>query len=201
MSVAKQPHPVNYRPGPELTRWLEDRAERSLTPAGLSARTRTELTMWRTVLAAELGQQRWALTELAGIAAALNGVLIGDAVPSGIGHCAVELADARRGREDEWDAGVAVGFDGDHVVAKLARLGPAADMALADAVSRWWDAGHEHSVYGWAAVGIRVASVRDLKGSLRHDGPPVSDEDMSAAIAVATAETITRRQAGPGGHG
>lgn len=169
VSAAKQPAPVTYRPGPDLARWLEDRAERSSTPSGLGARTRTELHLWRSVLQAELALQRWTLTELAAIAAALNGSIISDAVPTSIGHCAVEFTDARRGREEEWDAGIAdqpapgVGgsagrWSGDQLLAKLARLGPAADMALADAVSRWWACDHEHSVEGWAEVGVRAVT-------------------------------------------
>ena len=145
-----RPNPVTFRPNADLAQWLEGRAERSFTPAGIGSRAHTELAMWRTVLEAELGQQRWTLTELAAIAAALNGALIADAVPVGIGHVAVELTDARRGREDEW------GFDGDQLLAKLVRLGPAADMALADAVSRWWAGDHEHSIDGWAEVGVRA---------------------------------------------
>lgn len=151
-----RPNPVTFRPNADLAGWLEGRAERSFTPAGIGSRAHTELHLWRSVLEAELGQQRWTLTELAAIAAALNGALIADAVPVGIGHVAVELTDARRGREDEWDAGMAARFDGDQLLAKLVRLGPAADMALADAVSRWWAGSHEHSVEGWVAVGVRA---------------------------------------------
>lgn len=194
MSAAKQPAPVAYRPGPDLAGWLEDRAERALSTAGLGARTRTELFLWRAVLQAELDIQRWTLTELAALAAALNGSMISDAVPTSIGHCAVELTDARRGREDDWDADIAAQhapglggnarWSGDALLAKLARLGPAADMALSDAISRWLTGKHEHSVEGWAQVGVRAVtnhpSVRHLAGSLHHDGPPVTVEEMDA---------------------
>lgn len=156
MSAAKQQAPVTYRPGSDLAAWLEDRAERSFTPAGAGARTRTELFLWRSALQAELDLQRWTLTELAGLAAAMNGTLITDAVPTSVGHCLVEFTEARRGREDDWDAGIAEGFAGDVLLGKLARLGPAADMALSDAVSRWWAGDHEHSVAGWAQVGVRA---------------------------------------------
>lgn len=196
-----RPHPVTFRPSADLTSWLKDRAARSFSQAGIGSRAQTELLLWRRALQAELAIQRWTLTELGAIAAALDHTLITEAVPGSIGRCAVEVTDARRGQEEDWDAGIGDGFAGDHLVAKLARLGPTADMALVDAISRWWDAGLDHSPEGWAEVGVQVASgpvinlvgslrdapvssgpVANLAGSLRSGGPIRTVEEMDAAL-------------------
>ena len=138
-----RPNPVTFRPSADLTAWLEGRAERSSVPAGVGSRAHTELMMWRAVLAAELQRQRWTLDELAVIA--LSGSIIADAVPLGVGHVLAGVI----------DSGIEVD---DQLLGKLGRLGSAADMALADAVSRWCASDHEHTVEGWAAVGVRAES-------------------------------------------
>ena len=117
---------TTWRPDKDLAAWMEGRAERSMSPSGLSART---------------------LDELAVIAQACNGVVMSDALGVSAGLVAVEVSDmiSREGAAD-----------GDELVGRLMRLGPTADHALADAVCRWWIAGGDHTIAGWAAVGVRV---------------------------------------------
>ena len=138
---------TTWRPDKDLAAWMVGRAERSMSPSGLSARTRTEIILWRTALGLELSRQRWTLDELAVIAQACNGVVMSDALGVSAGLVAVEVSDmiSREGSAD-----------GDELVGRLMRLGPTADHALADAVCRWWIAGGDHTIAGWAAVGVRV---------------------------------------------
>ena len=144
---------VTWRPSDDMAAWLEGRADRSMEPGGRSARTRVEMETWRAVLAAEAARQRWTLPELGLIADVCNGTLWPDGVWTP-GRVAVEVIDARAGQEgtygDRW------GVDEQALVGRLTALGPAADIALADALARWWAGDHEHTIEGWAAVGVRV---------------------------------------------
>ena len=151
---------TTWRPDKGLAAWMLGRAERSMSPSGLSARTRTEMILWRAALGAELDRQRWMLDELAVIAQACNGVVMSDALGVSAGLVAVEVSDmiTREGSADN-----------DELVGRLMRLGPTADHALADAVCRWWVAGGDHTVAGWAAVGVRVTNSPQPR---THEGRP-----------------------------
>ena len=48
------------------------------------------------------------------------------------------------------------GIDEDDLVEVLRGIGPTADLALRDALSRWWATGGEPTGEGFAAVGLRV---------------------------------------------
>lgn len=150
--------PTRLRLTDEQAEWLIDRAERTNAPGSTGQRLKTELDLWRHTLAAELRRQRWSLGELGLLADVLNGSLLADAVPGNLGLVAVEVMDARVGVEgvygDKW------GVDEMALVDVLLRLGPAADIALMDAVSRWWAMDAEHTAQGWASVGVTVRSVQ-----------------------------------------
>lgn len=146
--------PINLRLTDDQASWIADRADRALTPGSAGTRIKTELDLWRHMLAAELRRQKWTLPEMGLIADILNSALVRDAVPMGIGTIAVEVMDARAG--DEGSYGGKWGVDEMELIDKLLRIGPAADHALADAVSRWWATDGEHSSGGWATVGVRV---------------------------------------------
>ena len=40
---------------------------------------------------------------------------------------------------------------------KASALGPAADMALLDALTRWREQGAEHTAWSWSQLGVRLA--------------------------------------------
>lgn len=147
---------IVFRAAPDLTAWLADRDTRAMG-AGPKARARTELGLWRGVLAEELARMSWTLPELAVIAQTLSGTIL----PDGVGHAgnllAWEVADAVAPGPGPQLIPTDWGVDTGALVARLEGLGPAADLALMDAVSRWWaDDGREHTAGGWAAVGVRV---------------------------------------------
>lgn len=138
--------PIRMRLTDDQEAWLVDRSGRATygrESTGL--RVKTELGMWRAVLGAELHQQRWSLADMEVIAGCVGGPDLADAVPLTVGQVAVAVIDGTRGDESA-----------EGLVARLLRLGPAADLALADAVSRWWATDGEHSEAGWAAVGVNL---------------------------------------------
>ena len=147
---------VTWRPTDDMAAWLEGRSERSMTPGGLSARTRTEMVLWRAVLGAELARQAWTLPELGMIADICNGTLWPDAVGGSLGLIAADVSDAIS--LDPGVYGEKWGVDEDRVLDKAMALGPAGDLAFADALARWWsDPDSRHSIAGWAKVGIVAA--------------------------------------------
>ena len=138
--------PIRMRLTADQEAWLVDRSERAtFGQESLGLRAKSELAMWRSVLRAELHQQRWSLADLEVIARCVGGPDLTDAVPLSVGLVAVAVIDGTRGD---------VAAEG--LTARLLRLGPAADMALADAVSRWWAGDGDHSAEGWAAFGVNV---------------------------------------------
>lgn len=143
--------------------WLESRARRALTGQGIGSRAATELDAWRGVLAAELARTAWTLDE----ATVLASIVAGSMLNEGIGSIlAYEVLDALAPGEDRVNGtgvprsyGVDVGLpllDESALLAKVHRLGPAADAALRDALSRWWDEDQPSTVEGFGAVGIVV---------------------------------------------
>lgn len=142
---------IAYRPTDEMAAWLTGRAERSATPGSLAPRVRIELGLWRVVLREELARQAWTLPEIGAVASVCNGVIVPDTVGR---HLAGEVADAiflaPGTLGDAW------GISETDLVGRLMLLGPAADIALTDAVAAWWVAGLPHSVEGWAEVGVRI---------------------------------------------
>ena len=147
---------VQYRPSVDQAEWLEDRLRRAMRRDSLAGRAKTEVDMWRAVLAGELDRQRWTMSEIGMIADVIAGSLLTDAVGVTVSHAAVELMGARVAAEGilttKW------GTDELAVLDRLSQLGPAADIALCDAVSRWWDLDLDHTPEGWAQVGLTVTA-------------------------------------------
>lgn len=114
----------------------------------LSAWCITDLWTLQSVLDAELRRQTWSLDELAEIADALSLAIPDAGVPQTVGAAfgAVWKSHNPKGRESLRP-----------LLDKLSSLGPAADMALVDAVAAWWHDGSAHDAEGWEAHGIRIA--------------------------------------------
>ena len=146
---------IAWRSDPDTIDWLTGRAERALAGQTLGLRARIELSMWRQVLAEELRRQRWTLGQLGLIADALNGTMVPDAVATSVGLVAAEVIDATRSAPGQYAA--KWGVDEDALTVALSRLSPAGDIALADAVARWWSLGADHSADGWDAVGMTLS--------------------------------------------
>lgn len=149
---------VQFTSSPGLAQWLLDRADlfRAAPSAGLQAKT--ELMLWRDLLAAETARQRWTLPELAALAGVRNQRswpawvhVYAAGVPAGVGFAAGVMLESF-----QLDPGRYTGFDQAAFTAKLLALGPVADHALVTAIARWLDGKHEHDADGWAAVGIQV---------------------------------------------
>ena len=144
-------NPVSWRPSAEMTEWLLGRAERSASLGSVSSRTRIEMELWRAGLAAELAQQSWTLAEIGMIADICNGAIVPDTIGSNV---AANVADAVAAHPGSY--GSKWGIDEHALLGRLLLLGPVADIALTDAVARWWAAGLPHTVEGWVEVGLWV---------------------------------------------
>lgn len=147
---------IQFRAESGLLSWLADRQERVLDAASIHEQARTELEMWRTVLQLELRRIPLTVPEASCIADVLNGSLIlGGGVPITVGRVFAELFDAFEIAKGISSYGNKWGIDEARLLDKL-RAGPAADLALADAISRWWKQDGEATAEGFASVGIRV---------------------------------------------
>lgn len=110
--------------------------------------------LWRSALGAELARQTWDLPELGLIAAVCTRPVLADALGVPVGLVAQEVIDATAATPGL--LGEAWGVDEQQLIGRLAQLGPTADLALYDAVSRWWATGAAHDIEGWASVGLRT---------------------------------------------
>jgi hypothetical protein len=151
---------VQVRLDDELAGWLADRTTRMLTGSH-NVQARLELDMWRATLRAELRRIRFTLAQASCLADLLNGVLIQPGISIRPGMVYAEASDAFQiARDtpipDHSSYGAKWGIDEQALLEYLARLGPAADHALLDAFSRWWDQDHDRSLDGFAAVGLTV---------------------------------------------
>ncbi len=109
----------------------------------------SDLWTWQTVLDAELRRTTWTLEEIGQVAAALNGTIPDVGVPQTVGAAFGAVWDAHDAQERE---------SLQPLLDKLSSLGPAADIALVDAVAAWWHDRADHDAEGWAAHGIRITS-------------------------------------------
>jgi hypothetical protein len=158
---------VQVRLEPTIARWLEDRSARMLTGKRGGVQAREELRLWRATLAEELRRLQLTLGEASCIAEVMNGTVLAAAISTGQGAGLVfaECYDAfRLSRRDDGVAfssyGAKWGIDEEALLGKLRNLGPAADHALADAMSRCWQWGAEASADGFARVGLAVTGNR-----------------------------------------
>ena len=167
----------------EMAEWLRERAERMPFPrdrratpeSAVNGQAKAELALWRAILAAELGRIRLTLAQASCIADVLAGSTMDASVAVPLGRVYAECYDAFRIARsgpggDVSSYGAKHGVDEGALLDYLGSLGPAADHALRDAVSRWWehvqsrdglqwrdgddwDAG---SPEGFSAAGLRV---------------------------------------------
>jgi hypothetical protein len=152
---------IQTRISDELADWLADRDERMHTGT-VHIQARTELDMWRMALRGELRRIRLTVSQANCIADVLNTPLLSPAIAASVPlvyyDCAdaFDLARASPIPGDESSYGAKWGIDEAALLDYLRRLGPVADHALHDAVSRWWHIDAEPTVDGWAAVGLTV---------------------------------------------
>jgi len=130
--------------------WLSGRAEARMLPVSPAQRARQELALWREHLAAELRRLRLTLAEANLLASCLQGVILDDAVGLPAAFAVAEVGQSHPDTSDVW------GVDVSGLREWLITAGPTANHALVDACARWWAAGADATVDGWAAVGLRV---------------------------------------------
>ena len=150
---------IQARLSPGLAAWLDDRAARSVA-GSRHEQGRAELELWHTALAAELRGIRLTLGEAACVADVLKGSIIQMTV-SRPGTVYAQCYDAFRLAREHDPAridsyGQKHGIDEGKLLDYLGGLGPAADHALADAISRWWGRDLGATADGFAAVGLAV---------------------------------------------
>ena len=142
---------IAFRATPDLGDWLADRAARTQGGGGARARARVELEMWRAAMRVEAARTTWTLAEVAALAR-----IQGDAPLDGVTSLAARARDELR-PDPILGAPAGYGIDAGKLLAKLDGLSAVADHATVDAISRWWaDDDRQHTVEGWAAVGLTV---------------------------------------------
>jgi hypothetical protein len=146
---------IQVRVGTKTAEWLTDRAKR-MHGASPDRQARDELGLWQDALDAELRRMRFAVAELNCVADVLNGTLLQPGVALSVPVVYADASDAFSFAPPPSSYGEKWEIDEQSLLEKLRGLGPTADHALHDAVSRWWDQGCQPTAEGWAAVGLRV---------------------------------------------
>jgi hypothetical protein len=151
---------IQVRLGDGETAWLADRDERMHTGSH-HLQARIELGMWQGALAEELRRIRLTLAQASCLADVLNGTLIQPGISLRPGMVYANAFDAFQIARDtpipaQSSYGAKWGIDEQALLDYLARLGPTADHALLDAISRWWAQDQDRTVAGFAAVGLTV---------------------------------------------
>lgn len=152
---------VTTRLSEDVAEWLEDRTDRMNT-GSTDIQARLELGMWRTALAGELRRIRLTVDQANCLADVMNGSLMDAALAGSAGIVFYNAADAFQLARDtpfpgESSYGAKWSIDEKELLEYLQRLGPTADHALHDAITRWWKTDAEPTVEGWATVGLTVA--------------------------------------------
>ncbi len=166
---------IQFRAGDQLFAFLALRAMRMDTSSP-DIQARVEIEIWRSVMAAELRRIPLTLAE----ASCLAGILKGHPpargpVSSSIGVCYAECQQAFQLATDiaeQTGYGKWWGISEGTLLAKLQRLGPAADLALADAIARWHAHRFAATPEGFAEAGLRIITGPPEGGS----GGPAGDE-------------------------
>lgn len=146
---------IRFRPSPELAADLRSRRERMIPPEPSdSLQARLELDLWRAVRDGELARVRLTLAQARCLADVAGGPLIrpgiGDPMGRMFAACYAAFKLARSGRGGDVSSyGAKHGIDEQALLDVLAGLGPAADHALEDALSRWWAGGQPRDGLQW----------------------------------------------------
>lgn len=151
---------IQYRAGDQLFAFLALRAIRMGTSTP-DIQARVEVEIWRAVMAAELRRIPLTLAEATCLAGILKGHPpsrgpVSSSIPVCYAECqqAFEMATETPG---ETPYGARYGVSEATLLAKLRRLGPAADLALEDAVARWHaHPDHDPGPDGFAQAGLRI---------------------------------------------
>jgi hypothetical protein len=157
----------------KVATWLTDRNKRMHT-GSIHVQARVELSLWHTALQAELRRMRFTVAELNCIAYAMNNALIQPGIAITVPAAFAELSDAFTIARENDPAGISSygakwGIDEEMLLAKVRALGPTADHALHDAVSRWWESqpddgtGTDEPEEGWPAVGLTPIRERQAR--------------------------------------
>jgi hypothetical protein len=150
---------IQFRAGDRVFAFLAGRALRMGTRSA-DLQARAEIELWRDVMAAELRTVILTLAEARCVAGILKGHRPSPApVNASIGRCYAEADQAFRiAREAAATApaGKWWSVDEDALLGKLRRLGPAADLALEDAIARWHALRLEATTEGFGEAGLRV---------------------------------------------
>jgi hypothetical protein len=152
-----QDNRVSFRAHIELRDWLEQRAVHAERGETTDKRARAELELWRDVLTLELQRTGWTLDELRCLTDVLSNTRPAGR-PGWTGQAYGELDVARISDT----AGMNARYGAEFLAAlaeRLRQLGPAADIALVDAIRRLRsdpDLGADAA--GHTAAGFRVAA-------------------------------------------
>lgn len=109
----------------------------------------SDLWTLQAILDAELRRATWTLDEIGEIAAALIGAIPDAGVPQTVGAAFGAVWDSHDAQDRE---------PLKPLLDKLSSLGPAADMALVDAIAAWWESGDPMTSEAWAEHGVRIVS-------------------------------------------
>lgn len=161
---------LQVRVGDTLAEWLEDRAQRMHTGSA-NIEARSELELWHSALSAELRRIRLTLAQASCVADVCNGWMLDATMAGSLPLVYAECYDAFQIARDVAPGlppdvssyGAKWGPEGSdpatweqQLLDYLRALGPAADHALRDAISRWWEQDLDRTVDGFAEVGLRV---------------------------------------------
>jgi hypothetical protein len=154
--VVVQDNRLQFRAPLDLRDWLEQRAVHAGRDESNDQRAKTELDLWREVLGLELQRTGWTLEELS----CLTDILANtrpSTRPGWTGQAYNELEAARTTDAAAMNARYGADFLG-QLAGKLRQLCVAGDIALVDAIRRWYgdeDLGRDRD--GYTAVGFRIA--------------------------------------------
>ncbi len=158
---------IQFRASDQLSAFLDDRAALMGMPSA-DLQARAEIETWRDVMAAELRRILLTLAEASCLASILKGHKpTRGPVSASIGTCYAEADQAFRLTREVTERGATGkwwGISEDVLLAKLRRLGPAADRALEDAFARWHERHYEATPEGFERAGLRIISPPDTEG-------------------------------------
>ena len=140
---------ITWRPTNDMAAWMARRGTDVDAPPSLSARTRTEMGLWRQAQRIDLARTGWTLAELGIIADATQAGMTADTVSQLPGaDITIALHDVTPDGADR--AALLSARD------KASRLSACATLALEHSVTQWWLLGLDHTAEAWRSLGIRV---------------------------------------------